>query len=155
MEAVCHTLEGALEKAIEQEQKSFEIYQRALKIVKNPSARKLLKELALEELEHKHALERALAGETVGLHEQGEKAGPTMNLTLFVEERPLDENASPQDALAFAMHDEKRSVNFYQEMATQCSGAPMEEIFSKFHKEETNHLARLEETYEKLFMSQM
>ena len=155
MEAVCYTLEGALEKAIEQEQKSFEIYQRALKIVKNPSARKLLKELAEEELGHKHALERALAGGTLALHGEEEKAGPSMNLTLFVQERPLDENASPQDALAFAMHDEKRSVDFYQQMSTQCSGAPMEEIFSEFHREETKHLARLEETYEKLFMSQM
>jgi rubrerythrin len=155
MEAVCYTLEAALEKAIEQEGKSFEIYRRALQIVKDPSARKLLKELAEEELEHRHALERALVGETVALHDEEEKAGPTMNLTLFVQEKPLDENATPQDALAFALHDEKRSVDFYQQMATQCGGAPMEEVFSKFQKEETKHLARLEETYEKLYMSQM
>jgi rubrerythrin len=155
METACYTLEGALEKAIEQEQKSFEIYRRALKLVKNQSARKLLKELAEEELEHKHALERALAGGAVVLHGEEEKAGPSMNLTLFVQERPLDEKASPQDALAFAMHDEKRSVDFYQQMATQCSGAPMEEVFSRFQKDEMKHLSRLEETYEKLFMSQM
>ncbi len=155
MEAVCYTLEAALEKAIEQEQKSFEIYRRALQIVKDPSARKLLKELAEEELEHRHALEKALVGETVALHDEEEKAGPTMNLTLFVQEKPLDENATSQDALAFAMHDEKRSVDFYQQMATQCGGAPMEEVFSKLQKDETKHLARLEETYEKLYMSQM
>jgi len=155
MEGVCYTLEGALEKAIDQEQKSFEIYRQVIKIVKNPSARKLLKELALEELEHKHALEKALIGEAVALHGEEEKAGPSMNLTIFVEERPLDENASPQDALAFAMHDEKRSVDFYHQMATQCSGAPMEEVFSRLQKDETKHLARLEETYEKFFMSQM
>jgi rubrerythrin len=155
MEAVCYTLEAALEKAIEQEGKSFEIYRRALQIVKDPSARKLLKELAEEELEHRHALEKALVGETVALHAEEEKAGPTMNLTLFVQEKPLDENATPQDALAFAMHDEKRSVDFYQQMATQCGGAPMEEVFSKLQKDETKHLARLEETYEKLYMSQM
>jgi len=155
MEAVCYTLEAALEKAIEQEGKSFEIYRRALQIVKDPSARKLLKELAAEELEHRHALEKALVGETVALHGEEEKAGPTMNLTLFVQEKPLDENATPQDALAFAMHDEKRSVDFYQQMATQCGGAPMEDVFSKLQKDETKHLARLEETYEKLYMSQM
>ncbi len=155
MEAVCYTLEGALEKAIEQEQKSFEIYRRALQIVKDPSARKLLRELAEEELEHRHALEKALVGETIALHDEEETAGPTMDLTLFVQEKPLDENATSQDALAFAMHDEKHSVDFYQQMATQCSGAPMEEVFSTFQKEETKHLARLEETYEKLFMSQM
>ena len=155
MEAVCYTLEAALEKAIEQEGKSFEIYRRALQIVKDQSARKLLKELAEEELEHRHALEKALVGETVALHGEEEKAGPTMNLTLFVQENPLDENATPQDALAFAMHDEKRAVDFYQQMATQCGGAPMEVVFSKLQKDETKHLARLEETYEKLYMSQM
>jgi rubrerythrin len=155
MEAVCYTLEAALEKAIEQEQRSFEIYRRALQIVEDPSARKLLKELAEEELGHKHALEKALVGETLTLHEEEEKAGPTMNLTVFVQEKPLDEKATPQDALAFAMHDEKRSVDFYRQMATQCGGAPMEEVFSKLQKEETKHLARLEETYEKLYMSQM
>ena len=40
MEAVCYTREGTLEKAIDQEQKSFEIYRQIIKIVKNPSARK-------------------------------------------------------------------------------------------------------------------
>ena len=155
MEAVCYTLEAALEKAIEQEQRSFETYRRALQIVKDPSARKLIKELADEELEHKHTLEKALVGEEASLHGEEEKTSPSMNLTLFIQEKPLDENASPQDALAFAMHDERRSVDFYQQMATQCGCAPMEEVFSRFQKDETKHLARLEETYEKLFMSQM
>ena len=155
MEGVCYTLEGALEKAIDQEQKSFETYRQVVKIVKNPSARKILKELALEELEHKHALEKALIGEAVALHGEEEKAGPSMNLTIFVEERPLGEKSSPQDALAFAVHDEKRAVDFYHQMATQCSGAFMEEVFSRLQKDETKHLARLEETYEKFFMSQM
>ena len=49
MEGVFYTLEGALEKAIDQEGESFETYRQGGKIVKNPSARKILKELALEE----------------------------------------------------------------------------------------------------------
>jgi len=155
MEAVCYTLEGALERAIEQEQHSFEIYRQALKIVKDPQARTVLKDMALEELEHKHILEKALIGEIVALHEKGESTGPTMNLTYFLAEKPLDLDSSPQDVMVFAIHDEKRSVDFYKEMATQCGGAPMEELFSKLQKEETIHLARLEETYEKLYMSQM
>jgi len=155
MEAVCYTLEGALEKAIEQERSSFETYRQALKIVEDPQARVVLKELALEELEHKHILQKALVGETVALHERGESKGPTMNLTYFLADKPLDPNSSPQDIMVHAIHDEKRSVDFYKEMATQCAGAPMEETFSKLHQEETIHLTRLEETYEKLYMSQM
>jgi len=56
MESVCQTLEGALEKAILSEQDSFEVYRKALKVVQNPHARMVLKDLALEELEHKHIL---------------------------------------------------------------------------------------------------
>ena len=155
MEAVCYTLEAALEKAIEQERNSFETYRQALKKVNDPQARTVLKELALEELEHKHILQRALIGEAVALHEKGEATGPTMNLTYFLQDKPLDPNSSPQDVMVHAIHDEKRSVDFYNQMVSQCEGAPMEEIFSKLHQEETTHLARLEEAYEKLYLSQM
>ena len=155
MEAVCYTLEAALEKAIEQEQRSFETYRQALKISKDPQARVVLKELALEELEHKYILEKALVGETVALHEKGEATGPTMNLTYFLADKPLSPDSSPQDVMVHAIHDEKREVDFFKQMSTQCAGVPMEDIFSKLYHEETIHLARLEETYEKLYMNQM
>ncbi|NIQ37828.1 MAG: ferritin [Proteobacteria bacterium] len=155
MEAVCYTLEGALEKAIEQEQHSFEMYRQALKIVKDKHAQMVLKEMALEELQHKHTLEKALIGEIVALHDEGESTGSPMNLGYLLQEKPLDENSSPQDVMVYAIHDEKRSVDFYKQMASQCAGAPMEKIFSKLGGEESTHLARLEETYEKLYMSQM
>jgi rubrerythrin len=155
METVCYTLEGALEKAIEQEQHSFEMYRQAIKIVKDPRARTVLKEMALEELEHKHTLEKALVGEIVTLHEKGESTGPTMNLSYILQEKSLDENSNPQDVMVYAIHDEKRSVDFYKQMASQCAGAPMEEVFSKLQQDETIHLAKLEEAYEELYMSQM
>ncbi len=155
METACYTLEGALDRAIEHEQRSFDVYRKALTIVKDPQARKVLEELAEEELEHRHTLEKALVGEIVALHEEGESTGSTMNLSYFLQEKPLDENSSPQDVMVYAIHDEKRSVDFYGQMVTQCAGAPMQELFSKLHQEEMVHLAKLEETYEKLYLSQM
>lgn len=155
MEAVCYTLEAAIEKAIEHEQHSFDVYRKALKIVKDPQARVVLEEMAQEELEHRHTLEKALIGEITALHDQEESTGPTMNLSYFLQEKPLDENSSPQDVMVYAIHDEKRSIDFYKQMATQCEGAPMAELFSKLQQEETIHLARLEEAYESLYMSQM
>ena len=155
MEAVCYTLEAALEKAIEQERSSFETYRQALRTVEDRQARMVLEELASEELEHMNVLQKALIGETIALHEKGESTGPPMNLTYFLADKPLDPTSSPQDVMIHAIHDEKRSVDFYNQMASQCAGAPMEEIFSKLHHEETTHLARLEEAYEKLYLSQM
>ena len=117
--------------------------------------RMVLKELALEELEHKHILEKALFGETIALHEKGEATGTSMNLTYFLRQKPLDENSTPQDVMIYAIHDEKRAVDFYHQMSTRCAGAPMAEVFSSLQQQESIHLAKLEETYEKLYMPHM
>jgi rubrerythrin len=155
METVCHTLEGALEKAIEQEQQSIRIYLDALKRLDDPRAREVLKDLVREELEHKYMLEKALIGEAITLHEEGESTGASMNLAYFLRDKALAPDSSPQDVMIYAIHDEKRSAEFYTQMVTQCRGAPMEEVFKKIHQQEMFHLARLEESYETLYMSQM
>ncbi len=155
METVCYTLEGALEKAIEQEKNSLKVYREAMKKVEDPHARAILKELAKEELEHRDALEKALIGETLAHLDPEGPIGPSMELSLFLEEKRLDENSTPQDVMIYAIHEEKRSAEFYQQMANQCKGAPMEELFIKLYKQEMTHLTKLEETYEKLYMPHM
>jgi rubrerythrin len=155
MEPVCYTLEGALEKAIENEQHSIGVYRHALKAVKDQQTRMILKDLGLEELEHKHTLEKALLGEAIALHAKEEATGPSMNLTEILHEKPLSDQSTPQDVMIYAIHDEKRTVEFYKEMASHCSGAPMESVFSKLQKQEMIHLTKLEEAYEKLYMAHM
>src|SRR4030042_4778342 len=130
MEPFCYTLEGALEKAIENEQHSSGVYRHALRVVKDQQTRIILKDLGLEELEHKHTLEKALFGETIALHGKEEATGPSMNLTEILHEKPLTEKSTPQDVMIYAIHDEKKTVEFYRQMASQCSGAPMESGFS-------------------------
>jgi len=155
MEPVCYTLEGALEKAIEEEKHSVNVYREAMKKVEDPHARTILKELAKEELEHRNTLEKALMGETLTHLDPEEPAGPSMELTYILEEKPLDEDSTAQDVMIYALHEEKRSVDFYQQMANHCKGAPMGELFSKLHQQEMTHLTKLEETYEKLYMTHM
>ncbi len=155
MEPVCYTLEGALEKAIENEQHSIGVYRHALKVVKDQQTRMILKDLGLEELEHKHTLEKALLGEAIALHAKEEATGPSMNLTEILHEKPLSDQSTPQDVMIYAIHDEKRTVEFYKEMASHCSGAPMESVYSKLQKQEMIHLTKLEEAYEKLYMAHM
>ena len=154
-EDVCYTREVALEKAIEMERKSFETYKQAYFMVKDPLARDLLKDLALDELKHKYTLEKAFFEETVMLHASDANEGPSMQLTVFLEEKPLDETAKDQDIMIFAIHDEKRAVDFYKKTAEQCGGAPMEAMFRTLYQDEEGHLARLEELYESLYMQDM
>ncbi|UCG11308.1 MAG: ferritin family protein [Deltaproteobacteria bacterium] len=154
-EEVCYTREGAIQKAIEMEQQSFDVYRKAYELVDDNRAKKLVKELALEELEHKYTLEKAYLEEEVALHDAGMDEGPSMNLTVLLQAKPLDVSSSAQDIMIYAIHEEKRSVDFYGKMAQQCVGAPMEVMFQRLQKDESNHLASLEELYENIYMPEM
>ena len=78
-----------------------------------------------------------------------------MNLTLLLEEKPLSSASNDQDVMIYAIHEEKRTVDFYKKMAESCIGAPTEKIFRKLAQDEESHLARLEELYETLYMQEM
>lgn len=155
MEEVCYTREAALEKAIDMEAKSFEAYKGGYLRSGDKRAKTLLKELALDELEHKYILEKAFFEETVALHDAGEKEGPSMKFSMLFEERPLDESATEQDVFLFAIHEEKRAVDFYKNMADQCGDAPMGDMYSRLRKDEEGHLSRLEELYESIYLKEM
>lgn len=155
MEEVCYTREVALEKAIEMETKSFEEYKRAYFMAKDPLAKDLLKDLALDELKHKYTLEKAFFEETVLLHESGVKEGPSMKFSLLFEDRPLGKESTEQDVFLHAIHEEKRAVDFYGKMGENCGGAPMGEMFKRLAKDEEGHLARLEELYESIYLKEM
>lgn len=152
MEDVCFTREAGLAKALEMATNSFESYRGVFPRLKNQAARKLIKEIALQALEHKYTLEKAIFEETVALQETGFDPGPSLELTLMLEDRPLDDNATDQDILIYAIYDKKRLADFFQKMASQCGGAPMEAMFARMAKEAQGHLSCLEELYETVFM---
>lgn len=154
-EDVCYVREVALETAIQMEMESFDVYKKTYLMAKEPRAKDLLRDLALDELRHKYVLEKAFFEETVLLHESDYKQGPSMNLSLLLEDKSLDGNSTEQDVMVHAIHEEKRAVDFYKGMADQCGRAPMEEMFKTLYKDEEGHLARLEELYESLYMQEM
>lgn len=155
MEEVCYTRETALQNAVEMETKGFEHYKKSYMTAKNPLAKDLLRDLALDELRHKYTLEKAFFEEMVSLHNAGIARGPEMKFTLLFEDRVLGKDSTEQDVLLHAIHQEKRTVDFFSSMAQQCSGAPMESMFKRLSEDEKGHLSRLEELYERIYMKDM
>jgi rubrerythrin len=155
MEDVCYTREAALEKAIETEANGFKVYRDAYLTSKDRLAKDLLRDLALDELRHKYILEKAFFEETVLLHDAGVKSGPSMKFSLLFEEKTLSPSATAQEVMIYAIHEEKRAVDFYRNMAEQCGAAPMSEMYRKLAQDEEGHLARLEEHYETIYMKDM
>jgi rubrerythrin len=155
MDEVCTTREAALEKAIEMEAASFEIYKNTYLKAKDRLAKDLLRDLALDELRHKYTLEKAFFEETVLLHESGTKSGPSMKFSLLLAEKPLSPKATVQEVMIYAIHEEKRALDFYKNSADQCGAAPMEGMYRRLAEDEEVHLARLEELYEKIYLKEM
>ncbi len=155
MEEVCYTREAALEKAIGMEAASFEIYKNTYLNAEDRLAKDLLRDLALDELRHKYILEKAFFEETVLLHDSGAKSGPSMKFSILFEEKPLSPNATVQQVMIYAIHEEKRAVDFYKNSAEHCGEAPMAGMYRKLAGDEEGHLARLEELYEKIYLKEM
>ncbi|SNB47454.1 ferritin family protein [Geobacter sp. DSM 9736] len=149
---VCYTFEAAVEMAVQMEEEGFRHYLDALRKVENKNAREILRDAALDELEHKHQLEKAL----VDGHMKGEgelaKRVPTMNLGYVLAKKELKPDSDVREALAYAIHLETNSIDFYRRMSQGCAGAPMGNLFELLLADESRHLQSLEDMYEEHFL---
>lgn len=150
---VCYTFEAAVETAVKMKEEGFRNYLKAIRTVKNQAAKDILKDAALDELSHKHQLEKAL----VEGHVEGQvmdRPVPTMNLDYTLQTRTLKPDAGAREALAYAIHLEKGALEFYRVMAAGCSGAPMGNLFEQISRDESRHLQILEDLYEEHFLTE-
>ena len=150
---VCYTFEAAVETAISMENEGFRHYLEALRIVTNKGAKEILRDAALDELDHKHQLEKALVEgrmEVAGLSQPV----PTMNLDYVLVKKELNPNSDSREALAYAIHLEKGTIDFYQRMTKGCAGAPMGALFERLLADESRHLQSLEDLYEQHFLTE-
>lgn len=150
---VCYTFEGALEMAINMENDGFRSYLTALRIVKSKAARQILKEAALDELAHKHELEKALIDGHISEGTLYEPL-PTMNLDSVIVKKELRPDSDAREALAYSIHLENAAIDFYKRMAHACEGAPMGKLIERLVADESRHLQQLEDLYEEHFMTE-
>lgn len=149
---VCYTFEAAVEMAVKMEDEGFRHYLDAIRKVQVKGAREILRDAAFDELEHKHQLEKALVeGHMRGVEELS-KPVPTMNLGYVLAKKELKPDSDAREALAYAIHLETGSIDFYKRMSQGCSGAPMGGLFDRLLADETRHLQSLEDLYEEHFM---
>ena len=117
-----------------------------------PDAESLLRDAALDELVHKHELEKALLEGSMGGSAELNRQVPTMNLDYVLAKKELTAESDGREALAYAIHLEKGSIDFYRRMSHGCSGAPMAPVFNRLLADETRHLQSLEDLYEQHFL---
>ncbi len=152
--AVCFTFEAAVEMAVKMEDGGFRNYLDAIRKIKDKQAKAILRDAALDELEHKKLLEKALIDGVLTDEESMAKPVPTMNLDYVLKTKEIGPDAGAREALAYAIHLEKEAVEFYRKMSAGCTGAPMGSLFEKIGNDETRHLKSLEDLYEQHFMTE-
>lgn len=150
---VCFTFEAALEMAVSMEEGGFRHYLAALRTCKRPATQMILKDAALDELDHKYQLEKALVEGSVD-GQIFDHPVPTMDLDYLLSQKTISPDADAREALAYAIHLEKISLDFYLSMASGCAGAPMATLFTRIANDEARHLRSLEDDYETHFMTE-
>ncbi|MFH1028631.1 MAG: ferritin family protein [Pseudomonadota bacterium] len=151
---VCYTFDAAVEMAIKMEEEGFRTYLSAIRQLTNKGARELLRDNALDELNHKHQLEKALLDGRMEGSDVLEQTIPTMRLDYVFKKQELGPQSGVREALVYAIHLEKGAVDFYGKVSDGCAGAPMGKLFAQLHKEESRHLQALEDLYEQHFMTE-
>lgn len=154
MSDVCYTFEAAVEMAVKMEDEGFRHYLDAMRVVKNKGAREILRDAALDELNHKHELEKALVEGQMEGGDALSKPVPTMNLGYVLAKQELRQDSDARQALTYAIHLEKGAIDFYRRMATGCAGAPMAKLFELLLADESRHLQSLEDMYEEHYMTE-
>ena len=151
---VCYTFDAALEMAIAMEEEGFRNYLAAIRQLTNKGAKELLRGNALDELNHKQQLEKALLDGRMDGGEDLDQPIPTMHLDYVFKKQELGPQSGVREALIYAIHLEKGAVDFYGTVSSGCTGAPMGKLFAKLHQEESKHLQALEDLYEQHFMTE-
>jgi rubrerythrin len=151
---VCYTFDAALEMAITMEEEGFRNYLAAIRQLTNKGAKDLLRENALDELNHKHQLEKALLDGRMDGSDDLDKPVPTMHLDYLFKKQELGPQSGVREALVYAIHLEKGAVDFYGKVSNGCAGAPMGKLFAQLLQEESRHLQTLEDLYEQHFMTE-
>lgn len=153
-EQVCYTFDAAIETAIAMEEAGFRNYLAAIRQLTHKGARELMRDNALDELNHKQQLEKALLNGRMEGGETLDQSIPTMKLDYLFKKQELGPESGVREALIYAIHLEKGAVDFYGQVSHGCQGAPMGKLFAQLHAEESRHLQSLEDLYEQHFMTE-
>jgi len=142
------SIEEIFELAITREVEAHQFYLDLVRRTKNPMMKKIFRELAEEELEHKAKFElEIMKGGKVVI--TAEKAAD-FNLSSYLENAEDMREMDYKDMLIMAIAKEKRSVRFYIELAALVKDKESRDVLVSLAEEEAKHEARFQIEYDQL-----
>jgi rubrerythrin len=142
-----NTLKEILDTATKKETEAYEFYSEAVNIVKEPSAKVLLKEFADIELKHKNILENFDLNEVDEEHHTI-KHPHDLHLSQYLVDKEITEESTIQEIMIHAMKREQSAYEFYNDMAKVVTSIEVKNLFEDLAAEELDHKGRIETEYD-------
>ena len=145
-------IEEIIDFAIKKEVEAYELYTSVANNTDNPSVKKLMVEIANDELGHKKALENLSEGKVLLNYDIDQV--PDLKVSDHLIAHPIDEKSDIQEVLTFAMKEEKAAYELYQQMSKAATDEKHITIFQKLSQMELIHKNKLESLYDDMFYSE-
>lgn len=137
-----------LNRAIGKEEEARMLYEIYADKVEDAQGKKLLRELAKEELGHKLALEK-VDPENPGTFSATEISGGEFGE--FFDRPAISKEATMQEVLRFAIAEETDAFSFYNALTKYTKDESFLDLLKKLAGEEKKHKQRLERMYDDMF----
>jgi rubrerythrin len=140
-----------IEDAARKEDEARAFYLKLKEAAHDPSARKLLSDLAAEEAHHAEVLR---GGDVNAFLETRPPAIQDLRITEFLAPKRLTPDASFQDVLIHAMKREDASFWAYQALAESAKDDTTRRLFRRLAEEERGHRNKLEKLYDDVIFTE-
>lgn len=140
-------LKEILDTAIQFETDAYEFYSKSVDVVTDPSAKKLLKEFASIELEHKEKLE-AFDLDQVDEEHHTVKETQDLQISQYLLDKEVAPDSTVQDIMIHAMKREQKAYEFYNKMSKIVTCIDIKNLFEELAAEELEHKSKIETEYD-------
>ncbi len=140
-----------INRAAEEEDKSYKFYMNAIDLTKDAAAKVWLRELAEEEIKHKDML---LNFDTSKITKFEPGKMQDLHITEFLVDKDVTDIKDFQDVLIVAMKKEQKSYNFYVSMAQSSDNVDMRDLCRILAQEELKHKHKIELYYDDIIFKE-
>lgn len=146
------TLQDVITFAVGKEEAAYQLYSTTAQRVKSPAARKMLEEMAAQELGHKRMME-AMTQEK--LAQYNFQKVPDLKIGDYLLDVEVKEGMSFQEVLVFAMKSEEAAYKLYTAAEALAEAPEVKDALRLMASEEKKHKFQLESLYDDKVLAEM
>lgn len=146
------SLQAVIAFAVGKEEAAYQLYHTTAQHVQQPAARKMLEEMAAQELGHKRMME-AMTAEKLAQYDTVKT--PDLKISDYLVDVEITEGMSFRDVLVFAMKSEEAAYKLYTAAEALAEAPEVKQALRLMASEEKKHKYQLETMYDDRVLAEM